>query len=95
MTNKDKGTLSPIQSDQVGWDYEKVDQFFHCQHCFKEYEKVATTISPKDYFTYEVGSHPFTYKDGHTEGVVVVFCSMCKRMVWNSSHLRQRQDNEL
>lgn len=76
--------------------YDKSTQFLHCDHCLNEYFKEReanfgeSALSPRDAMKYETASYPFKFPDGHSEAIIVVWCSKCGRDVWDSRHLIHR-----
>ena len=94
MENLEKKTVNNIL--ESGWNYEATKQFLHCKSCFEKLResKELENSSPRDAMNYEIGVYPYIYKDGHKEGVIVVWCKKCKQMVWNSSFLKQRKKEE-
>ena len=89
-----KKTIQDVLGE--GWNYELAEQFIHCKNCLDKFlgSEEHEEQSPRDYMNYEVSSYPFKYSNGHTEGIIVVWCKRCKLMVWNSSFLKQRKKNE-
>jgi hypothetical protein len=47
-------------------------------------------MSPADFMDYCASVYPFTFKDGTTDSVFVLWRKHCKRRVWDSRHLMPR-----
>jgi hypothetical protein len=75
------------------FDYEKDDQtFLHCKNCLDKFLGSPTHnhISPADFLDYCASAYPYTFEDGTTERVFVLWCKHCKLRVWDSRHLIPR-----
>lgn len=86
LTEKDIEEISKIKLD-----YNESQMFLHCKDCMDKFLKSADyksgLISPKDWGQYQGASYPFTYPDGTTANIFVVWCNRCEKQVWDSRHL--------
>jgi hypothetical protein len=72
------------------FDYQNDGQTFI--HCKKRLDKfpVSGTQSPADFVDYCASAYPFTFENGTTDQVFVLWCKHCKQRVWDSRHLVPR-----
>lgn len=72
-------------------DYQKAEMFLHCESCLKDFmdsiDYKASMLSPRDAMSYEVSSYPFTYPNGVTANIIVVWCKDCGKKVWDTRHM--------
>jgi hypothetical protein len=75
------------------FDYENDEQtFVHCKNCLEKFLGSGTHehMSPADFMDYCASAYPFTFEDGTTDQVFVLWCKHCKQRVWDSRHLIPR-----
>lgn len=80
MEEKDQKIVDAIQID-----YKKMKSFTHCKNCIEQFlgSDLNKVMTPKEYGQYEVGFYDFTYPDGHTAEIPVVWCKRCGDRVWD------------
>lgn len=63
--------------------------FLHCKHCLSNFlgSDLHEQHTPQQAMNYEASSYPYTYSDGTTARILVLWCKDCHRRVWDSRHL--------
>jgi hypothetical protein len=75
------------------FDFENDEQqFIHCKNCLEKFLGSPTYehMSPADFMDYCASAYPFTFENGTTDQVFVLWCKHCKSRVWDSRHLVPR-----
>lgn len=87
LTKKQEDETMKIEISQEGKRDEMM--FMHCKHCAEKFigSEEHSKKSPRDKFSYEISSYPFTYPNGETCQIFAVWCKTCGRPVWDSRHL--------
>lgn len=89
LTEQEKDAIMKVDINADKEEKEGGMMWLHCASCLKRFQdgEIGEGQSPKEAMKYAASSYPFTYPDGTTAGIVVVWCELCGKQVWDSRHL--------
>ena len=78
-----------VKSLKKKLDYEDADMFMHCKNCLPaDLGDLPPGESAGSFMDYQGSSLRFTYANGKSAMVFVMWCKKCHQSVWDSRHLQ-------